>query len=230
MRLDGKLLAVVVCLLLIAGVATAENPATTTKTEKVTEEAAKTEEAVQAEKAEKTEETEQVVEAAQTQKTEQAEQPMKAAKAQKAEKAEHAEKPAKAAQAQKAEKPTKTAQAPDAPRKQAETNDGMSISRIAICEDVQERVPVGESETFSSGIGQLWCFTRVMNAAAPTQIYHRWYVGDEMVDEIAINVGGKQWRCWSTKTILPSWTGSCRVEILTEEGDVISTKEFVLEG
>ena len=227
MRLDGKLLAVVACLLLIAGVATAENPSSTTKTEKVTEEAAKTEEAMQAEKTEKTEKAEQVVEAAQAQKTEKAEQ---AEQAEKPAKAMQANKTEKAEKAEKAEKSTKTAQAPESPRKQAETADDVSVSKIAICEDVQERVPVGESESFSSGIGQLWCFTRVMNAEAPTQIYHRWYVGDEMVDEIAINVGGKQWRCWSTKTILPSWTGSCRVEILTEEGDLISTKEFVLEG
>ena len=72
--------------------------------------------------------------------------------------------------------------------------------------------------------------TRVQNAAAPTQIFHRWYVGDELVEEVPINVRGEHWRCWSTKTIQPGWTGECRVEIVTEEGDVISTKKFVLSG
>jgi hypothetical protein len=128
------------------------------------------------------------------------------------------------------------AEAPESAREPMKTPEtaqmagDMAISEIAVCEEVQERVPVGEADAFPSEIGQLWCFTRVQNAEAPTQIFHRWYVGDNLVDEIAINVGSEHWRCWSTKTILPNWTGDCRVEILTEEGDVIMTKEFVLEG
>lgn len=218
MKFDGKILAVLACLLLVAGVATAEDSATAkaTKTEKVTEQTPATEQAetAQAEKAE-------------------------GAQAEKAEKQETAQAGATAKQpttkAATAETPkkVKTAEAPEPARKQmkqAEMADGISISEIAICEDVEERVPVHPADSFSSEIGQLWCFTRVQNADAPTQIFHRWYVGDDLVDEIAIEVGGHHWRCWSTKTILPNWTGQCRVEILTEQGDVISTKEFVLEG
>ena len=116
-----------------------------------------------------------------------------------------------------------------AARDPAETQD-MSLSKIAICEEVQERAPVGEADSFSNEIGSLTCFTRVQNAEAPTQVFHRWYVGNELVAEIPINVKAEQWRCWSTKSILPGWTGECRVEILSEQGDVLGTKTFVLQS
>ena len=152
-----------------------------------------------------------------------------------------AEKGAEKAAPESREKPAAKAEAKmtDAERSEAkkvarekssQSAEEMSLSKIAICEDVQERTPVGEAEAFSSEIGKLWCFTRVHHAEAPTQIFHRWYVGDKLVDEIPITVKGQHWRCWSTKTILPSWTGQCRVEILSEEGDVLATKEFMLEG
>ncbi|MGH2571132.1 MAG: DUF2914 domain-containing protein [bacterium] len=194
MRFHGKLFAgLIACLLLIAGAAIAEDPATTkaTKTEKVTEatEHAPTTQAAPAEHAQTTQ----------------------------------------AAPAERAETPP-AAQAQTAEAEHHAAPGGMEISKIAICQEVQERTPVGEADSFSNQIGQLTCFTRVQNAEAPTQIFHRWYVGDEMVEEIAINVRGEQWRCWSTKTIQPGWTGTCRVEILTESGDVISTKTFQLEG
>ena len=105
----------------------------------------------------------------------------------------------------------------------------MMVSAIAICEDIQERAPVGESETFSSEIGQLCCFTTVHHAGEPTQVFHRWYVGDEMVNEIPINVQGERWRCWSRKTIYSGWKGECKVEIANEEGDVLATASFMLE-
>ena len=146
---------------------------------------------------------------------------------QETQKAAPAQKQAKSAEKAEAEKAEPAAEKKMA---EAEAPAEMSISRIAVCEEVQERVPVGEADSFSSEIGKLWCFTRVRGAEPPTQIFHRWYVGDKLVDEIPINVRGTQWRCWSTKTILPSWTGECRVEILTEEGDVINTKSFVLDG
>jgi hypothetical protein len=145
-----------------------------------------------------------------------------------AEATEHAQ-TTQATPAERAETP-QTAQAQTPEAAQATAADGMEISKIAICTEVQERTPVGEADSFSNQIGQLTCFTRVQHAEAPTQIFHRWYVGEEMVEEIAINVRGEQWRCWSTKTIQPGWSGECRVEILTEEGDVISTKKFVLSG
>lgn len=105
-----------------------------------------------------------------------------------------------------------------------------SLARIAICEDVQERTPIGEADRFPSDVGRLWCFTKVVDADPPTRIFHRWYVGDSLMEEIPIRIDGKSWRCWTNKGIRMSWRGPCRVEIVTESGDVLGTKEFSLSA
>ena len=111
----------------------------------------------------------------------------------------------------------------------ADADPPIGLETMTVCEDVAERVPVGEADSFPSSVGTLYCFTRVTTDEAPVQLFHRWYVGDQLIDEIPISVKGESWRCWSRKTILESWDGPCRVDILTEAGDVIGTREFELE-
>lgn len=104
-----------------------------------------------------------------------------------------------------------------------------SVTQLAVCRQVEDRAPVGEAESFPSNVGRLYCFTRVETPSPPVQIFHRWYVGERLVNEIPIEVKGRRWRCWSRKTIRTSWSGPCRVEIVTEAGDVLSTQPFTLE-
>jgi hypothetical protein len=129
------------------------------------------------------------------------------------------------------EAPAKPADAKPAEAKPAEkaakSDAALTLARLAVCENVEDRAPVGEAESFD-GVRQLYCFTRVEGAETPTRVFHRWYVGDEMVNEIPINVKGPRWRCWSQKSIQPNWSGACRVEVVTEGGDVLGTKSFTL--
>jgi hypothetical protein len=115
-----------------------------------------------------------------------------------------------------------TSDAPSAPT--------LLLAGVAVCKGVEKREPVGDAESFRSDVGTLWCYTDVRNAEEPTQIFHRWYVGEKMVNEIPIQVDGPRWRCWSQKTIPSSWSGDCRVEIVTEDGEVLGTESFHLEA
>jgi len=98
---------------------------------------------------------------------------------------------------------------------------------VQICHDVQDHAPVEAGESFPANVGTLCCFSKVTGAES-AQIYHRWYVGDKMVAEIPIAVKSSGWRCYSRKTILPSWQGECRVDVATESGDVIGSAKFTL--
>lgn len=103
------------------------------------------------------------------------------------------------------------------------------LLRMIICEDVAEREPVRESDSFTNAVGKLVCFTQVSTREdTPLELYHRWFVGEKLVNEIPIRVGGPMWRCWSRKSIQPNWSGPCRVEILTEEGELLGVREFTL--
>ncbi|MBZ0268842.1 DUF2914 domain-containing protein [bacterium] len=119
-----------------------------------------------------------------------------------------------------AEMPTKDMG--DAPPRQ------MQVSQVAICREVAERQPVMAGDSFASGVNNLYCFTEIRNAGMPQQIYHRWYVGDELVCEVPMSVEGPRWRCWSEKTIPAGWEGPCHVEIVTESGERIGETRFAL--
>jgi hypothetical protein len=119
--------------------------------------------------------------------------------------------------------------APAVEKKSEPAAEGMAVSRMAICENVEEREPVGAAETFPSDVGALCCFTEINQADPPAQIFHRWYIGDRLINEIPITVRASHWRCWSRKTIVASWKGECRVEVATEAGDVLRVANFTLE-
>jgi hypothetical protein len=106
---------------------------------------------------------------------------------------------------------------------------GITVSRMVICENVEEREPVGAADAFPSDVGALHCFSEIDRADPPIQIFHRWYIGDRLVNEIPITVRGSHWRCWSRKTIVAQWKGECRVEVATEAGDVLRVATFTLE-
>jgi hypothetical protein len=114
------------------------------------------------------------------------------------------------------------------PVSEDQSSPAMATSTVVLCKDVQERTPVDAGDTFPSDVGTLFCFSNVTGATSPVQIYHRWYVGDRMVMEIPISVKAATWRCWSRKTIVPSWQGPCRVDVATESGDVIGSATFTL--
>ncbi len=101
------------------------------------------------------------------------------------------------------------------------------VARLIVCRDVQEREPVDPGTSFPADVDKLACFTEIANGEGKT-VYHRWYVGDRMVLELPIQVGASHWRCWSRKTIDPSWTGGARVDVATEAGDVIASQDFTL--
>ncbi|HMB70486.1 MAG TPA: DUF2914 domain-containing protein, partial [bacterium] len=105
----------------------------------------------------------------------------------------------------------------------------LSVAEVTVCRKVTEdRAPFDAGEAFPADVGVLTCFTDVREAGTPQQIFHRWYLGDELVAEVPMQVKGARWRCWSQKEILPGWTGSGRVEIVNETGDVLGETAFVL--
>jgi hypothetical protein len=107
--------------------------------------------------------------------------------------------------------------------------DGIAVLKLVICLDVVDRVPVEAARSFPRDVGKLFAFSEVDRAEAPTRIFHRWYVGERLVTEVPIEIGAAHWRCWTTKTILAKWLGPCRVEVVTEGGEILARAGFTLE-
>lgn len=109
--------------------------------------------------------------------------------------------------------------------------DGPSVTEIVVCRDVdrETRSPVGVAERFCVDDGPLTCFTRITGAVDPTVVTHVWYHEGETRSRIELPVRSIEWRTWSRKTMLPSWTGRWTVKILDAEGLVLASIEFVVD-
>ena len=44
--------------------------------------------------------------------------------------------------------------------------------------------------------------------------------------ELPIKANSKNYRVWSYKKIIPSWTGDWKLEVLDKDGNVIGEKQF----
>lgn len=95
--------------------------------------------------------------------------------------------------------------------------------------DRATRSIVDPSDRFAPDVEKIFCLTRIQGLEAPTTVTHAWYHEGEAMARVSLNVGSADWRTWSSKRILPAWTGRWEVKVLDETGKVLHTSEFVIE-
>jgi hypothetical protein len=112
----------------------------------------------------------------------------------------------------------------------AETTDAPSISvgRMAFCSSIKDREPQEPAETFPKTITKVYCFTVILNAGPETHVVHKWYYHDKLVAEVDLKAQGDYWRTWSSKEMLPEWTGTWRVDVVSVDGEILKSASFEL--
>ncbi len=81
---------------------------------------------------------------------------------------------------------------------------------------------------FSADAGQVYCLTRVMNLDPSEMVTHAWYHEGKTMARVELKVGSADWRTWSSKRILPAWTGNWEVKVLDVNGVVLASAGFVV--
>lgn len=104
----------------------------------------------------------------------------------------------------------------------------LTVAEGVITTQVANHQAVDQIQTYSAKVGKLFCFTRITGAAGDTTITHVWYHGDKEMARVELPVRSPNWRTWSSKRILPSWTGAWKVEVLDAQGKVLKTIPFTL--
>ena len=102
----------------------------------------------------------------------------------------------------------------------------LKIERIAVSTGVENRQPVGESDTFADSVGTLFCYTEIRGMGDSTTVSHVWYHGENRRADVKLNVRGYRWRTWSTKAIQKDWTGDWRVDVVSADGKILKSKRF----
>lgn len=106
----------------------------------------------------------------------------------------------------------------------------LDVETIQFGMDVQDRELVGSDTVFASTVGTVYAYTHITGAQDTTQISHAWYYQDEEKARVSLGVRSSDWRTWSSKRILPSWTGTWRVMVEDADGNVLATGSFEVEG
>jgi len=124
--------------------------------------------------------------------------------------------------------PPKPPAAPAAPAPPAQAP-ALSVARDAVAASVVDREPKDPAQTFAPTTPTVYYFTVIHGAQTPTTITHRWSYKDQVTAEVKLPVEGSPWRTWSSKAMLPEWTGSWKVEAVTEAGQVLASKTFTIQ-
>lgn len=92
--------------------------------------------------------------------------------------------------------------------------------------DRETRGLTGESTVFEAGLERVFCRMHITGAVAPTTVTHVWYRDGKTMAQVELNVGSGNWRTWSSKRLLPSWTGFWEVKVLDQTGKVLASASF----
>ncbi len=92
--------------------------------------------------------------------------------------------------------------------------------------DREIRELVGETTVFTAGIEKITCLTRLKGLEAPTSVTHVWYRDGKTMARVDLNVASSNWRTWSSKRLLPDWTGHWEVKVLDSDGRVLGSAGF----
>lgn len=101
-----------------------------------------------------------------------------------------------------------------------------SVERGLFTSAVVDREPVDEVFEVAPERNQVTYFTELRDLQG-RNVTHQWIHDDNIMFEKTFSVGGPRWRVWSSKTMLPEWTGTWVVNTLDGNGNVLMTQSII---
>lgn len=96
--------------------------------------------------------------------------------------------------------------------------------------DVQNREIVNPDSVFSADVERVFCLTHITGMEQESTITHIWYLDGQEMASVELAVRSSDWRTWSSKTIIPDWTGEWSVDVLDAEGNLLMSRSFTVEN
>lgn len=108
--------------------------------------------------------------------------------------------------------------------------DGIILGEVSLCKSIENNLPVDPSTTFQESDGKIWLYTRFfLEEGRKEKIKHIWYFEGEMVGERELGISGPSFRTNSYKSIHEGMTGKGKVEITTQNGELIKTLKYTVK-
>lgn len=100
------------------------------------------------------------------------------------------------------------------------------VSRAMFTIGVDNREPVLSVDSISSGSYTSISFFTELNNLSGHNVTHQWTYDNKVMFEKTFEVKGDRWRVWTSKTLIPGWTGSWTVNVLDDDRTVLASKSF----
>jgi len=100
-----------------------------------------------------------------------------------------------------------------------------SVVRSAFTTAIADRQPSNDLKSIPNNISKVFYYTELRDMSGQVAT-HRWEHNGEVKAEIKFNVRGPRWRVWSSKNMVPGWTGDWKVSVINGAGEVISEDVF----
>jgi len=105
---------------------------------------------------------------------------------------------------------------------QATAQDG-TVARAQFTSGILDREPVDSMMTLNSQTDRIFFFTELRNMEGRT-VVHRWELNGEVMAAVTFDVRGPRWRVYSSKELLPEWSGAWQVSVVDETGTVLDSE------
>jgi len=101
-----------------------------------------------------------------------------------------------------------------------------NVARALFTIGVDNREPVIMVTSISAdSYDSISFFTELTDLNGHT-VTHQWLYNDKVMFEKSFEVGGARWRVWTSKTLIPSWTGTWTVNVLDDDRTTLESKSF----
>jgi hypothetical protein len=100
------------------------------------------------------------------------------------------------------------------------------VSRAMFTTAIEDHEPVLIVESIASSDHTTISFFTEFNDLSGHNVTHQWTHNDKVMFEKTFEVKGARWRVWTSKTLIPSWTGTWTVNVLDDDRSVLASKSF----
>lgn len=100
-----------------------------------------------------------------------------------------------------------------------------TVAREAITSDVENHEPVDKLSSVTTDTSKVYFFTELRDMEGQT-VTHRWEYNGKVMAEVPFEVGGPRWRVYSSKNLLPDWTGDWKVSVVASNGATLDSDSF----
>ena len=100
------------------------------------------------------------------------------------------------------------------------------VARAMFTIGVDNREPIIMVDSIDSSSYDSISFFTELKELSGHNITHQWTFNDEVMFVKTFEVKGPRWRVWTSKTLIPSWTGSWTVNVLDDDRTVLASQSF----